>query len=235
MLRFEVVIPAYREELTIRASLERLIATLDQFSVEYRLHLVVDGQVDDTATVARAVSDPRLRIHEYGTNRGKGFALRFGSSFVTAPVCVYFDADLDLDPVMIPSMVRHVEHRMDTVVVGSKVHGQSVVQYPAFRRFQSAVMRRITVLLLGVQLPDTQTGLKAFPSDRLQLALQSVHSDGFAFDVELLLTLHDGGSAITDHPVVLDYKFGSSTSPRAVVVVLRELISIRRRRRKKLS
>src|SRR5437016_1611426 len=77
-LQLSVVVPAYREGKRIHNNLLRLLSELDNINVPYEVIVVSDGNTDDTASQARSIKSPRLKVFDYPMNVGKGFALSLG-------------------------------------------------------------------------------------------------------------------------------------------------------------
>jgi glycosyltransferase involved in cell wall biosynthesis len=232
--RLAVVVPAYMEAKQIEQSLCRLFDVLDTIEMEARVLVVVDGSPDDTEMRAKSISDPRLEVLSYPSNRGKGFALKTGCMPVIAEsdyVC-FADADLDLNPSSIPSLFAILELDQADAVVGSKVHPNSVIEYPRIRRIQSTVFRLISRLLFDLNVSDTQTGLKIFSSELLAKCIDDVESTGFAFDLELLAVARLRRFKVVEGPVELSFNFTSSTGLRAIFEVLIDIARIRRRLRR---
>lgn len=226
-----VVVPAYDEAGTVGESLPRLHAELERLDRPFEILLVSDGSHDATAGVAQALGLAHLRVEHYEPNRGKGYALRYGLSRATSPYVAFIDADLDIHPRSIGPLLAVVEAGDADVCVGSKVHPGSHISYPPFRRVQSRVFRLLVRVAFGLDVADTQTGLKVFTRDVVTRCLPLVHTDGFAFDVELLVLANDAGFRIVEGPVELDFHFTSSTGARTVADVLREMRAIWLRRR----
>lgn len=225
-----VIVPAYREAPTIGEALSRLITALDATGRDYEVIVVSDGNDDGTDHRARELGHGRVTVHHYTPNRGKGYALRHGASFARNELVVFIDADLDIHPDGVEPLVQLLERTPADVVVASKIHPQSNVSYPLFRRFQSRVLRRIVRLLFALSVADTQTGLKVFRAEVLRTCLPHVTSEGYAFDLELLVLANDHHYKLLEGPLELDFRFSSTTGARAVVDVLRELIRLYRRR-----
>ena len=231
-LAVSVIIPAYQEESGIADALTRLLDVLDDSGRMYEILVVSDGSTDDTAQRARSVGRPEVTVYEYSPNRGKGHALAVGVERTEYPLVVFIDGDLDLDPVVIPGYLELIESGAADGVVGSKVHPDSVVDYPWSRRLLSRVFRWLTRLLVGLDLGDTQTGLKAFRRDVMADVASQCDSEGFAFDLELLCRLNDRGATIVEAPVTLDYDFTSTVRFSAGIAALRDLYLVSRWRRK---
>ncbi len=225
-----VVVPAYREALTIGEALYRLTSALDKAGRDYEVIVVSDGNEDGTEVRALEFGHERVRVEHYTPNRGKGFALKHGVSLAAGSLIAFIDADLDIHPEGIEHLLQLLELESVDAVVASKLHRESNVSYPRFRRLQSGVLRRLIRILFDLGVSDTQTGLKVFRVDVLRRCLPHVVSDGFAFDLELLVLANDHHFKVIEGPLQLDYRFSSTTGARAVVDVLSDLLKLRRRR-----
>ena len=124
-------------------------------------------------------------------------------------------------------MARLLQLYSADVVVGSKRHPLSLVHYPWPRRLQSLAYQLLVRLLFRVKVRDTQTGLKMFRREVAERVVDAALVKRFAFDLELLvLARHFGYVRIIEAPVQIDYKFQSTTSPRAVFSVLWDTAAI---------
>src|SRR3990167_2129038 len=73
-----VIIPAYKQEKTIKNDLIRIKHVLDQLRYDYEIILVVDGNADKTLQNAQKMKFNKIIVTGYNTNKGKGHAVRFG-------------------------------------------------------------------------------------------------------------------------------------------------------------
>ena len=73
------------------------------------------------------------------------------------------------------------------IVVGSKRHPKSVVQYPWHRRIVSGCYFTLVKWFVGLPITDTQTGMKLFKREVLGPALDRMLVKTYAFDLELLI------------------------------------------------
>lgn len=229
-LALSVVVPAYQEEGSIAPALERLLAVLEQDARPFEVVVVSDGSTDRTAELARGLGRTEVRVVEYHPNQGKGHALRTGFAEATNPLVAFVDGDMDLDPVVLPGYLATIEAGLADVVVGSKVHPDSQVDYPLSRRVASKGFKLATRLLIGLDLGDTQTGMKAMRRDAVAPAIERCTARGFAFDLELLARLVDHDVRVVEAPVVLEYEFTSTVGIGSVVEAFRDLVQVARRR-----
>jgi glycosyltransferase involved in cell wall biosynthesis len=206
-----VVVPAYREGPRIYDNLQRLLKQLDGTGEPYEVLVVSDGNADATAAEARRVGSDRVRVLEYASNMGKGFALGYGMRQALGSFVAFIDADMEIDPVAIPTFLSMMRRAGADIVVGSKGHRLSIVHYPVYRRFQGWVYRMLIRLLFNLDVRDTQTGVKLFRRQVLFDALPRLAVKRFAWDLELLVVAnHLGYRNIIEGPIRLDYRFEST-------------------------
>jgi hypothetical protein len=98
-----------------------------------------------------------------------------------------------------------MEERHADVVIGSKRHRDSQINYPLARRVVSWGYFTMAHLLFGLPVNDTQTGIKLFRRAVLEQVFPSLQIEGFAFDLELLVAAHLYGYSIAEAPVVLKF------------------------------
>jgi glycosyltransferase involved in cell wall biosynthesis len=230
VLRLTVVVPAYREDDRIAATVLRLRDALAPIAASggYEVIVVDDGSGDGTAEAARAAGANDVVV--LPTNQGKGAAVRRGMAAAKGRARAYIDADLAYSPDQLLRLVDGVESGYD-MVVGSRRHLDTVTLIRA-RRLRE-VSGRAFALLSGLLLlgnhRDTQCGLKAFRSDAAELLFSRSLVDGFAFDVELFLLAERYRLHVLEIPVTVT----NSTESTVRVVghgirMLRDLLRIRR-------
>lgn len=223
-----VVVPVFQEERHITEVLIRLTKTLKSRFSNYQIIVVSDGSTDRTVEEARAFPDDSLEVHSYFPNKGKGHALKYGTEFAKSEIIAFCDGDLDIHPDSLLVLLDLMELEDAQVVVGSKQHPNSKVDYPRFRRIQSSVFRQLTRWMFDLQVTDTQTGLKVFKADPLKRAIVKVDSGGFAFDLELLVRMNMH-CKIIEGPVWLTYQFSSTINPLIPFKMLRDVFNISQR------
>lgn len=206
MSRISVLMPAYNEEEAILNSIRETAQVLA--NSDYEIIVIDDGSHDRTYAQASLgeAADGRVKAVRYDINQGKGQALRFGFGLATGDLIVFLDADLELHPWQIKTLLDAMQREDSDVVIGSKRHPQSKLMYPWHRRFVSFVYFALVKLLFGLPVRDTQTGLKLFKAKVLQETMPRLQVSRFAFDLELLALAHHLGYRIAEAPVVLTYQ-----------------------------
>ncbi len=216
-MKFSVVMPAYMKENVIQDALFHTEKVLSDFGVPYEIIVVDDGSTDRTRKNASLYDSSNVVVVGYDDNRGKGDAIKYGCSYVTGDIVAFMDADTDLCPSHLEGFIRTMHDKKADVVVGSKLHPDSSVDYPLFRRILSHGYRYFNKLLFNLDVRDTQVGQKLFRKEVLDDIMPRVLVKRYAFDLELLVNAQHLGYKIVEAPIKLDYDFsGSSVNIRAV-------------------
>ena len=180
--------PCYNEEATVRAAVERVLAS--PYTAE--LVLVDDGSRDRSVELAREVDDPRLVVIERDVNGGKGAALRVGFAKCSAPFVIVQDADLEYDPHDYAVMVGPLLDGRADVVYGSRFHGSRphrVLYY--WHSVGNRLLTTVSNMMTNLNLSDIETCFKAFR--REVLASIDLEEDRFGFEPEFTAKVAAGG------------------------------------------
>ena len=150
--------------------------------------MVDDGSTDETAwraeeLLADTFSHLRvLRLHE---NTGKGAAVRLGTLAATAPVVMFMDADMSVDPSDIPHLVKAIGPA--DIAIGSRSLADSVVDsHNLHRKLMGRTFNVFVGALTNMPFRDTQCGFKAFRTPVARMLFHLMQVQRFAFDVEVL-------------------------------------------------
>jgi glycosyltransferase involved in cell wall biosynthesis len=214
-----VVIPTYNEIATLeRAVLRALAASPD-------LHVLVadDASPDGTGRLADRLAAEHDRVfvlHRPGKG-GLGPAYRAGFAWgLERDYEAYceMDADLSHDPGDLPRLVGALEGA--DLAIGSRyVPGGRVVDWPPHRLALSAGGNRYVRVVTGVPVMDATSGYRAFRREVLEaLDLSTVRSDGYSFQLEMVLRTWRAGFRIVEIPIVFTERSeGASKISRSIV------------------
>lgn len=227
-MKLSIIIPAYNEEKNIRRTLESIKRSMNKFDYDFEIIVVSDGSTDRTFSEAKKVKSAKIRVFGYEKNQGKGYALRYGVKRAKGEVITFLDAGGDFHPDHIDRFIKLMEALDADIVIGSKRHPMSKVNYPKKRRFYSWVYQVLIRILFNLKVRDTQTGLKVIKKEVLEKILSRVLVKNYAFDLELLVVAnHLGFHKITEAPVILNYNFNSSgVSRQAILKILQDTLAI---------
>jgi len=221
-----VIVPIYKQEDTIQKDLENIIQVLDQIRYEYEIIAVIDGiKVDKSYQNAKKVKSKNLKVIGYQHNHGKGYAVRYGMAQTKGDYVAFIDAGMEIDPNGISMILEHMEWYNADIIVGSKRHPASQVNYPLDRKIISFGGHLIAKYLLGINVYDTQAGLKIFRRQVLIKVLPRLIIRTYAFDLEILSVANClGFTKIYEAPIKLNYDFQSLTHATGLKVVHQCLI-----------
>lgn len=180
------VIPAFDAAGTLEAVASGLRASLPNAM----LIAVDDGSSDHTYDVAQGICDRVVRLD---VNHGKGAALRAG--FVVAlDACVAsvltIDADGQHDPARAPELLAALADA--DVVIGARERTRGVM--PIGRRVTNALASAAVGAIVGVPVPDAQSGYRALRREVLEASHAS--GDRYEYETELLIEAVRGGFRI---------------------------------------
>lgn len=212
MKLFSLIIPVYKQEKTIRRDIETILAVLESVTIPFEIVAVLDGYTDKSDQEVKKIKDARVKLVGYATNHGKGYAVRFGFAHATGDVIGFMDAGGDLSAKALLPMLAQFDFQDADAVIGSKRHPDSKVEYPAYRRILSWGYQRLIRLLFGINVRDSQVGMKLYKRKLLEDVLPRLLVKQFAFDIEILAVANRlGYTKIFEAPIELNFAVATSS------------------------
>lgn len=156
-----VVMPTYRNAVTVLDVVRRVLAQ------DLPVIVVNDGSPDDTGRLL-AESGLPFTVLTHERNRGKGVALRTGLEHARKAgyrYAVTIDSDGQHFPEDIPVFLEAIDRHPGALVVGSR--NLQADNMPGGNTFANRFSNFWFRLQTARNLPDTQTGFRAYPLDRL--------------------------------------------------------------------
>src|SRR6266545_719258 len=219
-VELSVILPCRNAAPAVRGFLRELIERLEPVA-SFEVIVVSDGSTDDTVRIAREFASPSVRVFHYPKGWGKGHALRVGLSEARGQYVGYIDSDGDIDPEAIGPFLSLMKLYHLDIVLGSKRHPMSVVNYPIVRRVMSWVYHKVARVLFLIDVRDTQTGFKVIRREVLTAVLPRMLEKRYAFDLELLVIARLlGYRKVFVAPVRINYRFSSQVVPATALRVL---------------
>jgi glycosyltransferase involved in cell wall biosynthesis len=202
-----VVIPAYNEGSVIKDVVKGIKTSLDATSIVYEIVVVNDGSKDNTTTQARLGG---AKVIDHILNSGAGGATATGLSYANQngfDFAVTMDAD---GQHLAKDVINGIEKAQKTdvdLLIGSRLidtKGMSKVKILGNRGLSV-----ITWLLFGINVTDSQSGLRIFS----QKALASLRwkTSGYEFCSEMLWRAKQLDLNISEYPIKAIYTDYSKT------------------------
>lgn len=200
-----VVVPTYNE----RDNLPKLVAMLTALNLDnLRVLVVDDNSPDGTGEVAdKLATEAPVSVLHRTEKDGLGRAYVAGilrALAEGADVVIQMDADLSHPSHVIPTMLQTLATTDAAVVLGSRyVPGGSVAgAWPWHRKALSAWANFYVNAILRLGVRDATAGFKAWHADTLRrIDVGSIHSNGYAFQVEMNYRTARLGMRIAEVPI----------------------------------
>jgi glycosyltransferase involved in cell wall biosynthesis len=230
-----IIVPVYNEVRTVRSVIDRLLSI--DLPVAREIIIVNDGSTDGTrdvlASAERELVSSRMptpegcvKVIHVDQNAGKGAAIRRGFAAATGTIVAIQDADLELDPQQLGTLVAPILNGEADVVYGSRF----LAGRPPAPWITIAANRALTLttnVLFGSTITDMETCYKIM---RTEIA-RSLQLDANRFDIEPQITARvlRRGHRIHELPVRFEprsraqgKKIGWRDGVRAIDVLVRE-------------
>lgn len=225
-----VVIPCFNEERRLPATLRAVRRHLRAHQVAGELILVDDGSRDGTLSLMRAEAarHREVRVVALSPNRGKGRAVAEGVRVARGDQILLSDADLSTPIEELPKLQAALARGADVAIGSRAAPGAREIDQPLHRQLMGKTFNRLVQTLVLPGFRDTQCGFKLFRGEVAHRLFGGLVTEGFAFDVEVLVRALDAGCAVEEIPVRWFNAGASKVEPlRASVTMLRDLVRLR--------
>ena len=189
-----VVVPVLDEEAAVLATLDALDGALAGCRRACEIVVVDDGSRDRTPALLAARHGIRVVRHE--VSRGYGAALKTGIRSARHPWIVVIDADGTYPASAVPQLVEGCESF--DLIVGARPARNAHDSWP--RALVKQTLRVIAESLTGAQIPDLNSGLRAFRREIAERYLDLL-PDGFSFTTTITIASIADGLAVRFRPI----------------------------------
>jgi len=214
-----VIIPTYNESTNLPQIVPQILTQDPRIAV-----LVVDdNSPDGTGDLADrlAQADPRVHVLHRDAKQGLGRAYIAGFQWALEhdyDFIFEMDADFSHDPAYLPRFLTAIGDA--DLVIGSRYKtGVNVINWPVSRLLLSLGANLYARLITGLPLTDSTGGFKCFRRRVLEaLDLERVHSNGYAFQIEMSFRAWKKGFLLLEIPIIFTDRIeGHSKMSRRIV------------------
>lgn len=210
MVKPLIVIPTLEPD----QKLLKLLADIREVDQDLVILIIDDGSGDEYQNIFHQAEESfNVQVIHHPKNRGKGAALKTAMTAILGDYPeIDFMVTIDSDGQHSYSdMMKTVELAMlhpDGLVLGTRQFDRNV---PFRSKFGNLVTRMIMRVTTGIQVSDTQTGLRVIPRKFLP-QLVEVSGDRFEYETNMLIETRKQGWPIYAQPIQTIYLEGNSSS-----------------------
>ncbi|MGB0917249.1 MAG: DUF2062 domain-containing protein [Flavobacteriales bacterium] len=176
-----VIVPTYNNHKTVKRVVEDVLKYSNDVIV------VNDGATDNTPEILNQFGDKIYRI-DYSPNRGKGYALRMGFQKATElgyKYAITLDSDGQHFANDIPKFLEVHKTHPEAVIMGAR--NLEADGMPAKNGFANRFSNFWFRLQTGIYMPDTQTGFRLYPLQKIKNI--NFFTTRFEFEIEVIVKL----------------------------------------------
>ncbi len=228
----------YNEASIAEGTVRTLHSYMESLALEkgydYEVLFSNDGSTDGCDGIVRrtaeALGNGRIRVTGYEKNKGKGGAVRHAMMETTGDVVVCTDCDLAYGTEVIGEAVERFDGKAGVVIGSRKLAGGGYEGYTFIRKVASKAYVLVLRWVIGFSLSDSQCGFKAYTGEAAKAVFAECETDGFAFDIEVLMLAKAKGYKIVEMPVmILNHRESKISVLSDSFKMMGDLIRIKRR------
>ncbi|HEY7630253.1 MAG TPA: polyprenol monophosphomannose synthase [Thermoleophilaceae bacterium] len=232
-----LVLPTYNEAENIVPFVRAVLPQLASAAPDHHLLIVDDNSPDGTGALADelALEFEQVEVFHRPAKQGLGRAYLAGFRRALdsgADLILEMDADFSHDPADVPRLIEAAAS--SDLVLGSRyVRGGGVSDWGLLRRLVSRGGCWYAQHMLRVPVRDLTGGFKCFNRKVLEeIHLDSVHADGYGFQIELTYYALKGGFSVREIPITFrERQVGTSKmSPRIALEAVWKVPALKLRR-----
>jgi len=215
------VIPTYNEAKNINKLIPMILKIFKKGAIQGKVLIVDDASPDGTGKLAEdfAKISGSVQVLQRPRKMGLGSAYKDGFKVVILEEedgAIEMDADLSHDPGDIPSFIEKLREGYDLVIGSRYIPGGRIPKWPIYRRIISSLTNRTTSRILRLKQNDVTSGYRAYSLKALKtIDFTAVNSDGYAFQVEMVMRCQRAGLKICEIPIAFkDREEGKSKLSR---------------------
>ena len=215
-----VIVPTYNE----RFNVARLIPAILAQDPSLEVLVVDDASPDGTGGIVDSIAANNPRVHVIHREGKLGLGTAYIEGFRWALERKYdlvfeMDADFSHNPELLPEFLQMIKEA--DVVLGSRYQDGrvNVVNWPMSRLFLSYAANVYARAVTGLPISDTTGGFKCFRRNVLEsIDLNSVKSNGYAFQIEMSFRAWKRGFRLIEIPIIfVDRTEGVSKMSKKIV------------------
>ena len=210
--RVGVLVVAYNAATTLAKVLDRIPAELKADIEEV---IVSDDHSQDSTYLVglgyQQTSDLPITLIRQPTNLGYGGNQKAGYRLAIEhglDIVVMLHGDGQYAPESLPEILGPLLHNEADAVFGSRTMIKGAARrggMPLYKFVGNRILSRFENAVLGTDLSEFHSGYRAYSVSALKQLPFEQNSDGFNFDTQIIVQLHDAGMRIAEVPIPTYY------------------------------
>ena len=199
-----VIIPTYNE----KDNISKLVKAILGLKKDFHILIIDDNSPDGTGEVIDRLAADIPEVHAchrpkkmgLGSAYVLGFTIALESKFDNI---IEMDADFSHDPQALPAFLERFEHGYDVVIGSRYVKGGKIVNWSADRKALSRYANIYARTITRLPAKDLTGGFNGYKREVLEeIDLKKIHSNGYAFQIEMKYRAWQKGFRLTEFPIV---------------------------------
>ena len=209
-IHLSIVIPTYNESHGIKQTLDAIYEYLGDQNYSYEVILCDDGSDDLTNEIAKESFGKKSNFQILSlSHKGKGSAVKTGMVTARGQYRFMCDADLAMPLDQIERFLKEITNGCDIAIGSRELSDSKRFGEPMLRYFAGRVFNLFVKFVAIRKYQDTQCGFKCFSSEAADKIFPLVRTNGWAFDVEVLLLADRYGFSVSQVPI--DWRHGKKS------------------------
>lgn len=204
-----IIIPAYQPS-------DKLIVLVEQLTEVFENIIVVDdGSGEEYGSIFEKIENNRCILLRHAVNQGKGRALKTAFNYcLNTPAfaehgCITVDGDGQHTLSDIVSIAEELKKNQESVIFGYRRFDDKSIPFRS--RMGNNISRVIYKWACGIDLKDTQTGLRGLPYSFLEDAC-AIEGERYEYETNMLISIKDCQYKIHEIPIETIYEDGNKES-----------------------
>ena len=210
--RIGILVVAYNAATTLAKVLDRIP---DEIRGDIQEVIVSDDHSQDSTYLVglgyKQVSDLPITLIRQPTNLGYGGNQKAGYDLAIEhglDIVVMLHGDGQYAPESLPDIVAPLLAGEADAVFGSRILIKGAARQggmPLYKYVGNRILSRFENAALGTDLSEFHSGYRAYSTSALKQIPFERNSDGFNFDTQIIIQLHDAGMRIAEVPIPTYY------------------------------
>lgn len=201
-----LIIPAYNEEKKIEKDIREVYKYFEKEKINAEIIVSTDGVTDKTNSIIKRLQKEfsSLKLIEEKSRIGKGAAIKSGVKIAQGKYIMFVDAGTCVPFRFINDGIKKINAGFDCAL-GTRAVKKSLITrpQPLYRRIGSNIFGIIVRRIIKVpdDIKDTQCGFKIYKQEVAKNLFQQLKTDGFMFDIEIILLAKKARYKMSQFPV----------------------------------